>query len=74
MWSDYRPTLIEVTTFIGTLGLFFTLFMLFCRFVPVIAIAEIKGVLRPGHAGGHEARPGPPGSEHAGAAKGATSR
>jgi molybdopterin-containing oxidoreductase family membrane subunit len=54
MWSDYRPTLIEVTTFIGTLGLFFTLFMLFCRFVPVIAIAEIKGVLRPAH-GSHPA-------------------
>jgi Ni/Fe-hydrogenase subunit HybB-like protein len=54
MWSDYRPTLIEVTTFIGTLGLFFTLFMLFCRFVPVIAIAEIKGVLRPAH-GAHPA-------------------
>ena len=27
-------------------SLFFTLFLLFCRFVPVIAMAEIKGVLR----------------------------
>ncbi|HVH27760.1 MAG TPA: NrfD/PsrC family molybdoenzyme membrane anchor subunit [Vicinamibacterales bacterium] len=53
-WSDYAPTLIEITTFIGTLGLFFTLFLLFCRFVPVIAIAEVKGVLRPAH-GGHAA-------------------
>ncbi|HEY3043460.1 MAG TPA: NrfD/PsrC family molybdoenzyme membrane anchor subunit [Vicinamibacterales bacterium] len=50
-WLEYKPTLIEVTTFIGSLGLFFTLFLLFCRFVPVIAIAEIKGVLRPAHAG-----------------------
>jgi hypothetical protein len=53
-WSDYRPTSIEIATFIGTLGLFFTLFLLFCRFVPVIAIAEIKGVLRPAH-GSHPA-------------------
>ena len=35
-------------------GLFFTMFLLFCRFVPVIAIAEIKGVLRPAH-GSHPA-------------------
>ena len=53
-WSDYRPTSIEIATFIGTLGLFFTAFLLFCRFVPVIAIAEIKGVLRPAH-GSHPA-------------------
>src|SRR5688572_16409933 len=53
-WSDYAPTTIEVVTFIGTLGLFFTMFLLFCRFVPVIAMAEIKGVLRPAH-GSHQA-------------------
>jgi molybdopterin-containing oxidoreductase family membrane subunit len=47
-WSDYAPTSIEIATFIGTLGLFFTMFLLFCRFIPVIAIAEVKGVLRPG--------------------------
>ena len=29
---------------IGSFGLFFTLFLLFCRFLPVIAIGEIKGV------------------------------
>jgi molybdopterin-containing oxidoreductase family membrane subunit len=43
----------EIATFVGTLGLFFTMFMLFCRFVPVIAIAEIKGVLRPAHGSHH---------------------
>jgi Ni/Fe-hydrogenase subunit HybB-like protein len=48
-WSDYRPTSIEIATLVGALGLFFTLFLLFCRFVPVIAIAEIKGVLGPAH-------------------------
>jgi molybdopterin-containing oxidoreductase family membrane subunit len=44
-WSDYAPTSIEIAIFVGTLGLFFTMFLLFCRFVPVIAIAEVKGVL-----------------------------
>jgi molybdopterin-containing oxidoreductase family membrane subunit len=46
-WTWYRPTSIEVATLIGSFGLFFTCFLLFCRFVPVIAIAEIKAVLRP---------------------------
>jgi Ni/Fe-hydrogenase subunit HybB-like protein len=44
-WASYRPTSIEVSTLIGSFGLFFFCFLLFCRFVPVIAIAEIKGVL-----------------------------
>ena len=32
-------------TFLGTFGLFFTLFLLFARFLPMIAISEVKGVL-----------------------------
>ena len=44
-WASYSPTIIEIATFAGTFGLFFTLFLLFCRFLPVIAISEVKGVL-----------------------------
>jgi hypothetical protein len=44
-WATYTPTLIEVLTFAGSFGLFFTLFLLFCRFLPMIAMAEVKGVL-----------------------------
>jgi len=44
-WASYTPTLIEVVTLIGSFGLFFTLFLLFCRFLPVIAIGEIKAVV-----------------------------
>ena len=47
-WATYIPTSIEILTFIGTLGLFFTVFLLFCRFLPVIAISEVKGVLSHG--------------------------
>lgn len=46
-WAPYTPTLVEVATLVGSFGLFFTCFLLFCRFVPVIAMAEIKTVLQP---------------------------
>jgi len=47
-WASYVPTSIEVATLVGSFGLFFTCFFLFCRFVPVIAISEVKGVLSVG--------------------------
>lgn len=55
-WASYRPTSIEIATLVGSFGLFFTCFLLFCRFVPVIAIAEIKAVLHPIQYGGGDAR------------------
>jgi Ni/Fe-hydrogenase subunit HybB-like protein len=44
-WASYSPTSIEIATFVGSFGLFFTLFLLFARFLPMIAIGEVKGVL-----------------------------
>jgi molybdopterin-containing oxidoreductase family membrane subunit len=44
-WTDYTPTLIEIATLLGSFGLFLTCFLVFCRFLPVIAMAEVKGVL-----------------------------
>ncbi len=43
-WASYRPTVIEVATLLGSFGLFFTCFLIFCRILPVIAMAEVKGV------------------------------
>jgi Ni/Fe-hydrogenase subunit HybB-like protein len=43
-WAMYRPTTIEVATLVGSFGLFFTCFLLFCRILPMIAMAEVKGV------------------------------
>ena len=54
-WASYAPTSIEIATLIGSFGLFFTCFLLFCRFLPTIAMAEIKGVLGFGHAHGGRA-------------------
>jgi len=44
-WAMYKPTLIEIGTLIGSFGLFFTLFMLFIRFMPIISMGEVKSVL-----------------------------
>ena len=44
-WAGYAPTLVELGTLIGSFGLFFTLFLLFCRFLPMIAMAEVKAAV-----------------------------
>ena len=44
-WAVYSPSLVEIAILIGSFGLFFTCFLLFVRFIPFIAIGEIKGVL-----------------------------
>jgi len=41
-WAMYSPSMVEIGIFAGTFGLFFTMFFLFIRFLPVIAIAEVK--------------------------------
>ena len=51
-WNMYTPTYVEVCTFVGSFGLFFTCFLLFCRFLPVIALGEVKGVLNYAKKGG----------------------
>jgi hypothetical protein len=45
-WAMYRPTVVEVGTLVGTFGLFFTLFFLFARVLPVISLGEVKAVSR----------------------------
>ncbi|MGB8191132.1 MAG: NrfD/PsrC family molybdoenzyme membrane anchor subunit [Chitinophagaceae bacterium] len=42
----YRPSIWEVGFYLGTFGLFFTCYFLFSKFFPVIAIAEIKHILK----------------------------
>ncbi|MBZ5667814.1 MAG: polysulfide reductase NrfD [Acidobacteriia bacterium] len=43
-WGYYKPTWVDVCTYVGTFGLFFTCFLLFIRFLPLIATTEVKGV------------------------------
>jgi molybdopterin-containing oxidoreductase family membrane subunit len=41
-WGMYYPTIWDWATFIGTIGLFFTLFLLFIRYLPMISIFEMR--------------------------------
>lgn len=52
-WAYYQPTWVDVMMLIGSFGLFFTLFLLFCRFLPMISMSEVKGVMPQAHAGHH---------------------
>ncbi|MDX2063030.1 MAG: NrfD/PsrC family molybdoenzyme membrane anchor subunit [Bacteroidia bacterium] len=45
-WTSYMPTFVELAIYLGTLGIFMTLFLLFARFFPVIAIAEVKSIYK----------------------------
>lgn len=47
-WTMYKPTIVEYGLLIGTLGIFFTAFLLFIRIFPVISIAEVKTVMKTG--------------------------
>ncbi|MCG6157197.1 NrfD/PsrC family molybdoenzyme membrane anchor subunit [Rubinisphaera margarita] len=44
-WGYFTPTPIDVLMLIGSFGLFSTLFLLFCRFLPVVAMAEVKSIM-----------------------------
>jgi len=45
-WTMFHPTFVDVGIFIGTLGIFFTCFLLFARTFPVIALSELKTILK----------------------------
>ena len=45
-WVMFYPSIIDVCVFIGSIGLFFTMFLLFLRVLPAIAMAEVKLLLK----------------------------
>jgi molybdopterin-containing oxidoreductase family membrane subunit len=45
-WSMYSPTWVEISFFLGTIGFFCTAFLVFAKLMPVIAIAEVKHILK----------------------------
>ena len=44
-WGMYYPTRWDWATYIGTFGLFFTLFFLFIRSLPMISIVEVRSLV-----------------------------
>ena len=45
-WAMFSPTIIDIGIYVGTLGLFFTLFLLFAKYFPVINMFEVKTILK----------------------------
>ncbi|MBS7566118.1 polysulfide reductase NrfD [Mucilaginibacter sp. Bleaf8] len=41
-WVMFYPTWVDVGIFVGSIGLFFTMFLLFLRVLPSVAMAEVK--------------------------------
>jgi Ni/Fe-hydrogenase subunit HybB-like protein len=50
-WHYFKPTIWDICTLIGSFGLFFTLFLLFLRFLPAVAMFEVKIASDHAHAG-----------------------
>ena len=44
-WNMFYPTWVDIWTFVGTFGIFLSLFLLFIRWLPMICIFEVKAVL-----------------------------
>jgi molybdopterin-containing oxidoreductase family membrane subunit len=44
-WAMYSPTIWDIAIYLGTFGIFFTGFLLFLRFLPMVSMTEIKLVL-----------------------------
>jgi molybdopterin-containing oxidoreductase family membrane subunit len=44
-WAYYKASPVEIMLFVGTIGMFLALFLLFLRFLPCINIAEVKWTL-----------------------------
>jgi molybdopterin-containing oxidoreductase family membrane subunit len=45
-WNMFYPSHIDIGIFIGTIGLFFVFFLLFTRYFPVLALNELKSILK----------------------------
>jgi len=45
-WTMFSPTFVDIGIFVGTIGFFFVLFLLYSRTFPVIAQAEVKSILK----------------------------
>jgi len=43
-WATYKPSVVEIGTYVGTLGIFIVGVLLFFRYIPMIAISEVKSV------------------------------
>ena len=45
-WSMFSPSFVDIGIFVGTIGFFFVLFLIYARSFPVVAQAELKSILK----------------------------
>jgi len=43
-WVEYKPTIIDIGVYAGTIGIFLCGVLLFIRYIPMMAISELKSV------------------------------
>jgi len=53
-WGSFTATWVDIGLYAGTFGLFMTLFLLFIRWIPAFAIAELKNALPDAHPAHHD--------------------
>ncbi len=46
-WTTYSPSAVEIGIYVGTLGIFVLFILFFFKYIPMIAISEVKGILKP---------------------------
>ena len=63
-WTQFSPSFIDISIFLGTIGFFFVLFLLYARTFPVIAQAEVKSILKSSGDSFKRAMPDPHGHGH----------
>jgi len=54
-WGIFQPTVFDILTYVGSLGVFIVAFLLFCRFLPMISMSELKALI-PGSRAHEEGR------------------
>ncbi len=45
-WAMFHPTLFDISDYLFSFGFFFTLFLLFAKFLPVVNMSEVKAIIK----------------------------
>jgi Ni/Fe-hydrogenase subunit HybB-like protein len=45
-WTSYSPTIVDIGIYVGTFGIFFAGMLMFIRYIPIIAISEVKALTK----------------------------
>lgn len=48
-WGFFKPTIWDIATFVGSIGVFLVAFLLFARFLPILSMSENRALLPGAH-------------------------